>query len=69
MCRLWHCKCAGDDACEVTKALKALAVLCCQHRTMDSLMPVVRENINLTPLTLALVVVSAASRVSGIIGM
>ena len=73
----------GNAACDIFKGLRALAKRCCQHKTATfsssqsvpsqpqspgPQVEVDQVNLALTPLTLALAVVSAASRVTGIIG-
>lgn len=57
----------GGESCGVREALKALASRCCRlHNSAAT--GVSNVLIALTPLSLALAVVSAATRVAGIIG-
>ena len=61
--------CAGSgETCGVREALKALASRCCRPATSDAIVHVSNCLIALTPLSLALAIVSAAARVAGIIG-
>ncbi|BDA51223.1 hypothetical protein COCOBI_18-1000 [Coccomyxa sp. Obi] len=61
-----HISSGEGESCGVRNALKALASRCCRPKTSDTNLSVNNVLIALTPLSLALAVVSAATRVAGI---